>query len=225
MGFILPLPFLLRWAILFLLHQREHSVSNCILVELTTIASVEKRKPFQHQSPSHENKSYTTHGAVQGQSLSQENESDENRGADHVKAIITLLQEPYKKEKYAMFWESVIEFRRMVLCLLQLVYFEQVRLVLAVAVCAVSLIHHVAVYPYRSILANRTETFSLFLLLFVTVCNLIKCLMKDIIVYSSNTLDLYHILYSMELSMPIILTSFICGAEIIAKLIQRKKQM
>ena len=205
MGFVVPLPFLLRWAILFLLHQQQHKSSNSSSTELKAIESGKKRNSFQ------------------GQPLSHENKSDESHRADHVNAITTFVQKPYKNKKYAIHWESVIEFRRLVLCLLQLVYFEQIRLVLVIVICAVFLVHHVAIYPYISIHANRAEAFSLFLLQFVAVCNFMKCLMKDINVFSSHTLDLYNILYSMEVLMPIVLILFICGIEIIVKLTQVKK--
>ena len=139
--------------------------------------------------------------------------------AEHVNEIVESLQEPYKKQTHTMYWESVIEMRKLVLCLLQLISFDQLRLVLVIVVCIMFLIHHVAMYPYISIHDNRTETLSLSGLILVGLCNFMKCLMKDVHVFSESTLDLFNILYNMEVLMPIVLISFISINEVMNKLV------
>ncbi len=167
---ILPLPFCFIWLFLYLL--RWHKISD---------SSPSRQKWRQYEVTRNSDVKLT----------------------DTAEVILSVLQGPYRDDDHTVisipkiaflgigstdkepnstvaiisstvYWEGIMEFRRLVLNCLTLVNNQILRLTLISVTCLIILIHHVTVQPFKLERSNRAETLSLSFLLIISAMNAIK---------------------------------------------------
>ncbi len=79
----------------------------------------------------------------------------------------------------AVYWEGIMEFRRLVLAFLSLVDNQILRLTLIALTCLVILTHHLVVKPFKLSQSNTAETLSLSFLLMSSAMNLVKATFSE----------------------------------------------
>ena len=79
----------------------------------------------------------------------------------------------------AVYWEGIMEFRRLILNCLTLVNNDIIRLTLISVTCLVILLHHAYVKPFRLARSNKAETLSLSFLLVISAMNAIKAAFSE----------------------------------------------
>ena len=117
-----------------------------------------------------------------------------------------------------MYWESMVELRRLLLSLLVFVNNQVLQIVCSLFLCFSFLLQHIISFPFKNNRSNYIESISLALLCMSAVLNLGKAS----IISQSLSVDSYsfvavNVFISLEQSMPLFLILVIIVAEIGAK--------
>ena len=90
-------------------------------------------------------------------------------------AVLSILEEPFKDNRYGLCWAGVLIGRRLVLILLYtFVNDVLVRLLAMLLLCFAILLHHINVQPYRHRVGNIAGTFSATALITIGTINLVR---------------------------------------------------
>ena len=103
--------------------------------------------------------------------------------------------------------------RRLIIALLLFIDDHQVRMMLGLVFCLISLVHHMMVEPFKLKKSNTAETFSLSLLILFTAINLLKSVDGNTENFRKIDNHLIFILVIIENLMSIILILFILTNE------------
>ena len=159
----------------------------------------------------------------------EQDESKNNIGkvdsiADEANEILNSLYGGYQTTTNAKYWESVMIFRRLFLGATILIQQSMVQMIICVCLSLAFLIHHFSVKPFRYKLSNEAESFSLILLCFVSVVNLLKSVYKQMgMVPDGPIVDIFKFLNLCESSFIVILICFIVACELKLKCCKIKR--
>ncbi len=139
------------------------------------------------------------------------------------KAILSRLQGPFKAETFGksasfyspLYWEAVISVRRLLVTSMTLIPYHSERMMVITCLCASFLIHHFYVFPFAVRTSNHVEMFSLLLLLFTAIINLLKAsLIDSAAIPNGPTVSFFEDLELLESLLVFILVAFIIMIEI-----------
>ncbi len=141
------------------------------------------------------------------------------------KAILSVLQGPYKKdENLATYWEAMVFFRRLLTSAMKLVGLASVRMMILSILWAIFLLQHIYIYPFEVRSSNHVETCSLFLLLIVAMINLLKAFQIDSgLTLNGPTVPFLQALESVEKILLIPLLIIITFIEVSSQKTTRKR--
>ncbi len=139
-----------------------------------------------------------------------------NKNSDVIEEIIGALQGPYREtDGIALYWESVMIFRRLLLGATVLIPNPFFHLSVCCILCMVFLTHHIYKQPFLHRLSNLVETFSLCLLCFVAMMNLTKSIYINMgSVPEGPDVSLFNFLKMAEYSLILLLIGFTLVLEI-----------
>ena len=101
--------------------------------------------------------------------------SDQDANKDVLEIIYGPFRPPDTDNKGALYWESVLIVRRLILLVIHTFITDAIlRGVCISAACFLTTIHHILKNPYKDQLANKSETLSLVVLTLIAVINLPK---------------------------------------------------
>ena len=144
-------------------------------------------------------------------------------------AVLRVLLGPFRAHK-AIFifpashlpWEGFLIFRRLVLILvLTFVYDTRVKATLSMILCAVILLPHVLVKPFKSASDNVLETLSLVMLIIISGFSLIKSIYygEDLDSGSRSLLNMINVIENALIIFPVALILSLVMLSIILKLV------
>ncbi len=96
--------------------------------------------------------------------------------------ILKTLQGPYRdvEDHVTIYWEAVMEVRRLIISALILIPNDVIRLVLATVACNAFLIHHNTIQPFKRVQSNIVETISLLGLCIVSITALLQATFTEL---------------------------------------------
>ncbi len=96
-------------------------------------------------------------------------------------SIVSVLQGPYIEDNKhrTLYWESMISVRRLLITAMTLVSYASIRMTIITLLSVIFLLQHIYCSPFFMKTSNNVETFSLTLLLFTSVINLLKANLTD----------------------------------------------
>ncbi len=96
--------------------------------------------------------------------------------------ILKTLRGPYRddEDQVTIYWEAVVEFRRLIISILILIPNDVIRLILATLACIAFLIHHNMIQPFHRFQSNIVETISLLGLCIVSVTGLLQATFTEL---------------------------------------------
>ncbi len=96
--------------------------------------------------------------------------------------ILKTLRGPYRddEDQVTIYWEAVVEFRRLIISMLILIPNDVIRLILATLACIAFLIHHNMIQPFHRFQSNIVETISLLGLCIVSVTGLLQATFTEL---------------------------------------------
>ncbi len=166
---ILPLPFCLLWFLLYCFKWKKEDPAANHDVQLTDSAQVildVLQAPYRHNDET----------VIHIPTLFFKGKRKIKPGKDEKgmndKSTMSELNS-------AVYWEGVMEFRRLVLNALTLVDNDIIRLTLISVTCLVILLHHMYVKPFKLARSNKAETLSLSFLLIISVMNAMKAVFTE----------------------------------------------
>ncbi len=156
LGCLLPLPMLLYWLGKWLIQK---CVVNRSLAASATTDSYSNTPANQQASPS-------------PQSTQTQMQLD----------ILKSLRGPYRddEDQVTIYWEAVVEFRRLIISMLILIPNDVIRLILATLACIAFLIHHSMIQPFHRFQSNIVETISLLGLCIVSVTGILQATFTEL---------------------------------------------
>ena len=163
---ILPLPFCLLWFLLYICKWRHSSQKGAKasqpleLTETTEVILDVLQAPYRNDDET----------VITFTSFPFSNQ--DNKKQSKAKSRLSQLSS-------AVYWEGIMEFRRLVLNALTLVNNDIIRLTLISTTCLLILLHHLYVKPFKLSRSNTAETFSLSFLLIISVMNTIKAAFSE----------------------------------------------
>ena len=170
---ILPLPFCIIWLFMYLVKWRKIRQATRSTNENTKAPETKKLSDATEvildvlQGP-YRNDDETV---ISVPSLFFKGNDNNNTGPNDKSKISNLSS--------AVYWEGIMEFRRLVLNCLTLVNNDIIRLTLISVTCLVILLHHAYVKPFRLARSNKAETLSLSFLLVISAMNAIKAAFSE----------------------------------------------
>ncbi len=203
--YAVPLPFALIVG-MQLLHGKQISATVfifCMLCPIATLYFYIKHKNSETESGS-----------------SQKHLSKASR------AIISVLQGPYRKDdrQMTLYWEAMVSIRRLLISALTLIGFPTVRLILITVLCIAFLSQHMKYAPFQVQKSNKVEWLSLFLLSVTSIINLLKASMIGSgSIPSGPYIPLFEWLEIFEKAFVFIIALYILEIEVMLKLHTGKK--
>ena len=137
--------------------------------------------------------------------------------ADEARAIISVLQGPYREDAKSMtlYWEAMVSLRRLLITVMALIGTASIRMIFITGFCIIFAMHHVYTVPFKAKQSNHVESLSLFLLSLVAVINLLKASLTDSgVVPSGPSVSFFKGLEFFEDTLLVILMIFIVFTEI-----------
>ncbi len=100
---------------------------------------------------------------------------------DEAKAIISVLQGPYREDNKNMtlYWEAMVSLRRLLITVMTLIGSASIRMMFISGFCIIFIMQHIYTVPFRVKQSNNVESLSLFLLSLVAIINLLKAILFD----------------------------------------------
>ncbi len=100
---------------------------------------------------------------------------------DETRAIISVLQGPYREDAKSMtlYWEAMMSLRRLLITVMALIGTASIRMMFITGLCILFAMQHIYTGPFKAKQSNHVETLSLFLLSLVAVINLSKAILSD----------------------------------------------
>ena len=125
-------------------------------------------------------------------------------------AVLSALEGPYKTAGQAIYWESVLAARRLILTLSVFVKNDIPKLFMLQTMCILNLIHHLVIKPFKNRKSNQAETLSLTLLVVITNINALKaCFIEGRLQPDGQDGYIFSVLHICETLSLLMLASFI----------------
>ena len=95
------------------------------------------------------------------------------------KIVLGCFEGPFKPKGLTLYWEGIIEARKLILSLTIFINNIQLQLLLCLMICVLILIHHMKCCPFKENSSNWCETFSLCLLILFSLINFEKAFLSE----------------------------------------------